>query len=341
MREAGRVPAVPIALVVAVSAGPVAAQERPDWVAETPGGDTTCAFDTPYRFFHAGLGEGRDLLIWFQGGGACWEWVSCSGMFDSEVERSELADYGGVFDRADERNPLREFAILFVPYCTGDVHVGDVETRYGDDPSARPVRHRGYRNALAAIDFIDGRAGRPARVVVSGASAGSYGAIFWMPEIARRFPEAERVLIGDSGIPLLEGYPDILRAWGAGAALSDLRGEDVADDAALSLVRAHEAAAAAADRVAQVTSDRDDVQSAFYLISGSPEWRSRTYALLDSIAARLPGFRSYVAPGSDHGLLRTDAFYAYESSGVPLHEWVADVIAGETVGNVRCVMCSR
>lgn len=324
----------------AASAGDVAAQERLPWVVEEPGGETACAFDTPYRFFHAGLSDVSDLLIYFQGGGACWEWVSCSGMFDTEATRSELSEYRGVFDPSNEANPFRDYAVVFIPYCTGDVHIGDAEVRYGDDAAARPVSHRGFKNATAALDFAERHAGSPRRVVVSGASAGSYGALFYAPDISRRFPSSDVVVLGDSGVPLLNNYEDVLLGWGSEEVLSALRGAPEPSTPAFSLVHAHAVAAeAGVGRIAQVTSDQDAIQGAFYLISGSPEWRARTYALLDSVTAQVPSFTSFVVAGSDHGLLRTDRFYEYEAGGVRLSEWVRRFVDGAAAGTTRCAEC--
>ncbi|MDX1394668.1 MAG: hypothetical protein R3195_09755 [Gemmatimonadota bacterium] len=93
-------------------------------------------------------------------------------------------------------------------------------------------------------------------------------------------------------------------------------------------------------RVAQITSDLDAIQSACYTISGSREWRSDTYALLDEISSRLPEFRSFVVSGSDHGLFRTDDFYDYSADGSSLRDWVADLVEGAHVPDVRCAACA-
>jgi len=113
----------PVAAAEATEASPAG---KDGWKRIAPGQGTGCAAGTPYSFFHrAGTAPGK-LLIYFQGGGACWNWVSCSGMFDPSVEADELYDYEGIFDRENPANPFREFEIVFIPYCTGDVHVGDV-----------------------------------------------------------------------------------------------------------------------------------------------------------------------------------------------------------------------
>lgn len=329
-------------LAASLPAGPdkVAAQEpeapQTPWTRVETGARTECARGTPYSFFHR---EGTDpdrLLIYFQGGGACWEWVSCSGMFDATVEPTEPFAFRGIFDRTEARNPLRAYSVVFVPYCSGDVHIGDASVTYGE--AARPVGHRGFRNVSAVLDWIGARAFRPRTVVVAGTSAGAYGALFYMRPIARLFPDARLVLLGDSGVPLLSRNEQVLKTWGADSVMAALWQEK---NGPRTLLEGYRQAALIGPRVrlAHITSDRDAVQSAFYLISGSPDWRRATYSLLADVKTTVPAFRSFIVAGSDHGLLPLNAFYSYRSDGVVLHEWVGRLIAGESVEDVRCVGC--
>lgn len=326
-----------------------------DWQRIEPAGNEDCGLGTPFSFFYraapsGAAGESTDsswtaggigppLLIYFEGGGACWDWVSCSGMFDTNVATDELADFRGIFDFGNPANPFRDHAVLFIPYCTGDVHVGDADVVYGDDPNAPPVRHRGARNVGQALGWAEANLGEPPRIVIAGASAGSYGAIFHAPRIAALFPSADLVTIGDSGVPLLHEYEGILERWGAGPVLRS--GWGAAEDSPLTLERAYREAAAIPrmEAVVQVTSDRDHVQSAFYLISGSPAGREASYALLDGIEREGAGIRSFVVAGADHGLMRTDKFYEYEADGTALAEWISRLIAGDAVESVRCPVC--
>ena len=337
------------AFLAALAASPTAAPDalaaqappgaQSQWTRVATGAGTGCAFDTPYSFFFREGTESDGLLIYFEGGGACWDWVSCSGTFDSSVEPNEPAPFRGILDRAEPRNPLRSYSVVFVPYCTGDIHVGDASVSYGGEGS-RSIAHRGFRNVSAVLAWIDARGFRPRTVVVAGTSAGAYGALFYMRPIARLFPNARLVLLGDSGVPLLSRNAEVLKVWGADAAMETLwHGERVPR----TLLEAYRQAARAGPRVqlAQMTSDRDAVQSGFYLISGSPEWRRATYSLLADVKAAIPTFRSFIIAGADHGLLPRDAFYSYRAGEVELHAWVSRLIAGETVADVRCATCSQ
>ena len=286
-----------------------------------------CAFETPYSlYYRPGSDPGR-LLIYFQGGGACWNWVSCSGMFDTNVGHDELSNYRGIFDFSNPDNPFADYTVVFVPYCTGDVHVGDSVQVYGEDTGGRSVHHQGAHNVEQVLKWVKAQVQRPERVVIAGASAGSYGAIFHTPRIARLYPSADIVTIGDSGVPLLKNSAEVLKAWGA--LCSSLKEANM-EAATVRPVHA----------VAHITSDKDAIQSAFYLISGSPAWRESSYELLNGIEGELPNFFSFVVAGTDHGLMRRDTFYEYEVRDVRLSEWVRQLITGERIESVRCEACA-
>ncbi len=316
-----------------------------EWVVIRPDGETGCAFGTSYQFFYREGPDPSKLMVYFQGGGACWNWVSCAGMFDQTVTDHELASFTGIFDFDNPANPFQDYSVVFVPYCTGDVHVGDTVAQYGEASwNAPAVRHWGYRNVTAVVDWVRGHVPHPDRLVVTGASAGSYGALFHAPNVAALFPSADLTVIGDSGVPLLHEYPRILDQWGARRVLRELwsshRSVD-ADEVTLEAAHEHLARLRPDATIAQITTDRDGVQTAFYIISGSREWRAATLALLESLEDRIPRFRAFVLAGGQHGLMRTDAFYSLEENGVSLRDWIESLITGKPVASQFCKGCLR
>ena len=201
---------------------------------------------------------------------------------------------------------------------------------------------RGYNHALhrtVSVCALNPRrvsiAHREARCNTAGER---YPLVFHAPRIAARYPTAAIITIGDSGVPLLHGYKGILERWGAGSVLRPFWG----GNAPLTLERAYREAAAPPnmEAVASITSDHDAVQSAFYLISGSPSWREQTYGLLDRLEREVPSVRSFVVSGADHGLMRADAFYEYAVGETRLADWVARLVSREPVSSVRCDECS-
>src|SRR5512133_1207150 len=73
------------------------------------------------------------------GGGACWDAITCFtagtakpgpyGRTQWESQRDRALP-GSLLDRALPGNPFSNDTLVFVPYCTGDVHAGDAVQSY-------------------------------------------------------------------------------------------------------------------------------------------------------------------------------------------------------------------
>lgn len=134
-----------------------------------PGGLTRCIFSysTPYAF-QVIRGRSDRLLIYFQGGGACWDKgvshchntrhacrttiTTLTSRFCLCISQSTTTitlcstdstpyDQVGIFNRTDLRNPYREHTVVIVLYCSGDAFAGDVVQPYNDKvgPQGKPV----------------------------------------------------------------------------------------------------------------------------------------------------------------------------------------------------------
>ena len=163
-----------VARLVAVSClTPCAMAAQAAWNIVAPGGLTRCAFDTPFEFW-VREGDPARVFLYLQGGGACWNLDSCdprrSIAFDASIDST---DYGqrrdGIFDQSDKSNPFREHTAIFVPYCTGDLHLGTRTTTYAASDSSGAsvtVRHAGYYNVRSVMDYVASRRVAPRTVTV-------------------------------------------------------------------------------------------------------------------------------------------------------------------------------
>ncbi|MBL1135963.1 MAG: hypothetical protein HND46_11645 [Chloroflexi bacterium] len=48
---------------------------------------------------------------------------------------------GGIFDLENPENPFADYNMVFVPYCTGDVHIGNREATYEVEASDGSNHH--------------------------------------------------------------------------------------------------------------------------------------------------------------------------------------------------------
>ncbi len=179
-------------------------QDLETWV-WVPFPDMYCADGSTSGVMVNFTAQSRDLMIYFQGGGACWNALTCAAQgpalapWEADPFAAWAADggpiNGGLFARDDPSNPLARHNYVYVPYCTGDGHLGDNVADYG-------VHHVGYANAAAMIDRVVPTFSDAPQIVVAGFSAGGMGATGNYHQIASAFESIGReslVLINDAG----------------------------------------------------------------------------------------------------------------------------------------------
>jgi hypothetical protein len=334
-------------LLVAATAGLVggsASEHRAvAWQQVRPGGGTLCGRGGPFAFW-AHLGSPERLLVYFEGGGFCWDYRSCApaaALFKDQVtDKDDPARHEmGILDLANPRNPFRGWSVLYIPSCTGDLFAGaSTQTYRSLDRRAVTVHHRGHVNATAALDWAFQRVPRPKRVVVAGCSAGSVGSVLHAPRIIERYAGARVVQLGDS-LGYLFSEPTDLRPWQAHALLPEwIPAVRSLRPGAFTMPRLVGAVADyyLTSTFAQVNFREDAVQRAYFQAAGG---RAGDFdrALLGNLAAirdGTPNFRSCLLDGSDHCALSSGRFYGLRSGGIALHDWVADLAAGRDVPNL-------
>lgn len=208
-----------------------------------------CAFGPAnggaYRFFYQ-QGESDELVVFHSGGGACWEDNTCGSAIVSQYVPTVRATYfpkilgdatsldaaKGIFDAANPENPYAQASKVFIPYCTGDVGWGNLDTTYHTPPTfTQPpfslpatyvVHHRGYANIRAVTEWLKrhfAEQGAPHRVLVAGTSAGGYAAVgSLLPEVAKlvNSRRTELSMIGDSanGVVTDNFLSGAAQSWG-------------------------------------------------------------------------------------------------------------------------------
>ena len=141
-----------------------------------------CMQGDPYRFFGK-RGSVNKLVMYYQGGGACWNNLTCRGVEGLAPPTcrvspyEELPAFGGFGDLANEDNPFRDWHWVFVSYCSCDIHFGDATQDYIGSERIT-VEHKGYHNARVAERWAREHFLNPEEVFVTGSSAGAYGALF-------------------------------------------------------------------------------------------------------------------------------------------------------------------
>jgi hypothetical protein len=177
---------------------------RYHWI-DVPGTKCLDGTQTGLEYICNGGSAAAPLVVFLEGGGACGDGVSCDCQADGDgnctgtwtmqvnhFARAQSYD-GQLFGQEKSPSmtptpfgqspifngpsaPFNGWNILYIPYCTGDAHTGDLERDYVT-PDGRKIHawHYGFLNV--ALDLLRARTLFPApqRIVVSGDSAGAMG----------------------------------------------------------------------------------------------------------------------------------------------------------------------
>jgi hypothetical protein len=314
------------------------------WIAIEPAGDTICSRGTDYRFFVRG-GRSDRVMIDFQGGGACWDELTCGAagaldLFSDDVGSLEEftgwveANGQGGYLSDDPASPFHDWTIVHIPYCTGDIHWGNTRTEYGEDLA---IEHRGFVNATAALDWTYARFTNPSHVFVSGCSAGAYGAVLHSAYVANHYTSARVSVFADSGAGIITDsfLNDSLPNWNAQPNLpSFVPGLDVPlTELSLADLYIRIGQRFPAMRLAQTNTNYDQDQVFFYTAMGgmAADWPLEMRASHDRIATATNNFTSYVPGGSVHCAGIYPILQERTVSGVALVDWAEQLATGETM----------
>jgi hypothetical protein len=187
---------------------------------ELPG--TKCSDGSQYKFWVYDNPNSNNLVISYEGGGACWDYESCSGalgllgasnpngLSDNYIYESKAKFVSPILNGNDPGLPLRSrenlvtngWDAVYMPYCTGDVHVGNNVQVYDDPTGANPpitFHHNGFANSTAALDYLKGKLKRINKVMITGFSAGGVASSALYHEVRERLRFKKGYMLNDSG----------------------------------------------------------------------------------------------------------------------------------------------
>ena len=158
-----------------------------------------CLYGEPYTMATRNSGS-DDLLIFLQGGGACW-FPNSGGLCaaTSSAAGQLPIPINGLLSPDPSKSPLAGTSAVYVPYCDGGLHASDADYDSNDDGNI-DLYHRGLHNLTASLDVAMGVFPAPSRVILAGVSGGAYGALFALPLVSQAYPGVPIDVLNDSGI---------------------------------------------------------------------------------------------------------------------------------------------
>jgi hypothetical protein len=279
------------------------------------------------------LGTSRDLVIYFEGGGQCWDSLTCetlqtavSGPFGSAQLASTVSQFGGsILDRTLAGSPVASANFVFVPYCTGDEHGGNNVATYTASSGMVQYHHVGRANFAEDLTRLSTLFAAPTKVIVMGSDSGGYGALFNYDSIRKTWPAVSSYLIDDSGPPLEANvtpqsiWMSQFSNWGIGALLNPICACQTAWSPALAAI----AAKYPNDNMSLISYTQDTVVPAYYQISGS-QFTTALNSLVTDVIAPTSNVQYYFVGASGHVLLFNPAYY---NQGVNLVTWLGQQIS--------------
>ena len=139
--------------------------------------------------------DSKNLMIYLEGGGACFNDACDFSAFNIPF----IPPPDGIFNRNNPTNPIKDWSMVYVPYCTGDIHGGDRDTMLG----GQVRKFRGYRNITKYLEQWVPTFPDMDNVLLTGISAGGFGAGLNGVQVADAFgPGPQMIVIDDSGPPM-------------------------------------------------------------------------------------------------------------------------------------------
>jgi len=287
------------------------------------------------------------LVIFLEGGGACFNAISCGGASHQDgfgaAELADFADYAeeaGILDRDDPDNPVAGWSYVFVPYCTGDVHAG------AQPDGAGGRDYVGYGNVTNAAQLVaDRMGGSLSQVLLTGQSAGGFGASYNYDQVATIFGDVPVDLLDDSGPPLSDTYltpclQQVFRErWNLEATLPDACDDCINEDGGglINLVGA--LSEKYPDRRLGIVSSLADNTIRQFFGFGYPDcvdyqlpmdadvFAAGVAELRDDVLAPLDNARAYTIDSMEH-VWTNNPLGEVEVDGVTLSAWITSLIDG-------------
>jgi Pectinacetylesterase len=295
----------------------------------------------------------KKWMIYINGGGACFNDLTCGSNPSSFGESDMYALYGsmgdpGIFNSTDPRNPVRDWSLVFIPYCTGDVHSG-VNPDAAVPGVSGTQQFVGHANFINVMEYIKPYLihNEVDEILLFGMSAGGYGVYLNFLNVIKYFPGVKLTVINDSG-PLFNDDQAFSPCLQLG--FSTLYNLPLPDDLTdccgspeIGLANVYEYSSIKYPQYnfGFITSYKD-ATSRFFLsfgynnCTGAPgnsipgdEFQDALITLREDILKPKSTWSTFFINGNSHTMLGDDdIYYNRPAGGVYLYEWVDSLING-------------
>ncbi|MCO7226409.1 pectinacetylesterase family protein [Pleionea sp. CnH1-48] len=211
-----------------------------------PDTGAVCGDGSPYKIFVNRVAHTSNTVYYLEGGGACWDYESCTGQTGIRGARNPNGipdNYMSLMNPSASlvspfvfrlhpwtRTKSQNWNMVYIPYCTGDIYSGDKVEVYEDPQGQKePLvwHHNGLKNLRAATAWLKNNLQRPGQLLMTGCSAGGTGTLTNYAGLREDIAPTKGYMINDSGpiftaprggsdrdYPSIRLHEQIRAAWG-------------------------------------------------------------------------------------------------------------------------------
>jgi hypothetical protein len=292
--------------------------------------------------FGVNVGTGSDVLIYMEGGGACFDEVTCAvgikgvglaGNFQTGYTATTFhgnPPRGGIFDRDRANNPYKNSTLVYIPYCTGDFHSGSA-TRWfvTQQKTAHWAGRTNFEHDLEKFAPLFQNA---SRVTLAGSSAGGFGAMFNFERVHEAFANIRVDLVADSA-PLLWNQALAFSGMATWNAFDTLPADCPECKSNFRSFYRYYSTKYPQSRIAFTEFDQDNVMSAAFTLLPMPQFYQAIHDLTVKTLKPLPNVEYFDAAGGNHTML-----YALDTTSQPsCCDWVLGACVPKTCGTAMTI----
>lgn len=199
-------------------------------------------------------GKENKVIVYFYGGGVSTNSYMAArpfdviehGFYNSKLNLNINVTTNSIIKsgigNSDENNGFKDWSFIGIPYCTGDFHSGTAQQQYiATDGTTKTMYYNGYNNYRLfmdkALQYIDVT---PEQLLISGSSAGGFGASILADDVIDHFPQTEDITILIDGSMLVTDWRKIMEnEWKSPEKLSSVLAENESNITVDSLVALH------------------------------------------------------------------------------------------------------
>ncbi|WP_271983603.1 pectin acetylesterase-family hydrolase [Pseudoclavibacter terrae] len=326
----------------------ISSSESGQWYSVHPDGALT-GDGKPYHA-NVRVGSENKVVVIFSGGGVSVDdytevrpttSVLSEGFYNVLDGFDQLAKTGVAEDT--DGNPFRDWTVVQMPYSTGDFHAGAGANQVArEDGESMTVHHTGYTNLQLVLESVKQITGTPTEILVTGGSAGGFGAAINTDQIVEFFPDTTNITtMVDSSLLLYDWNSASRNVWQSPEQISEILTTDNFTLDALTVLKEQHPSV----KILFASSTRDEslARMQSYLNGGEfavtaqdgEQYQADLTQMVDQLQEKVPGIGLYIFQGKtdkDTGLTQhtigENTQDKLVANTTPL-EWLASAVSGE------------